>query len=78
MSDDLIGDLEECIEAAQGRGGCKVCSVRPGLTNERRDALDRALSAKVGEEKLARILNRHGFKIGRVAIRRHRTECGQA
>lgn len=75
MSDDsLLDEIAEAEQANQHARPCQVCAHLEVMSDERHDAISRALAGTIGEAKLAEILTRNGFTTGRRAIRRHRQE----
>lgn len=75
--DELIEALCEA-EAVNFRGRpCRACEAVRMLHGERREAVERALSGTIGEQKLAAILSSNVTQVGRRDIHRHRTERHQ-
>jgi hypothetical protein len=70
----LLDDLNEGERANRYVRTCQACDAIQAAPDDARDALIRALAGTIGEEKLAKILNKNGFKVGRRAIARHRRE----
>jgi len=71
---DLLADLAEATRANPHGAPCLACRIVSEASEDVRPALEEALSGTIGTEKLAQILSRHGYEIGRRAIMRHRRE----
>lgn len=74
----LLEDLEKAESENPHQDRCRVCETLESFevigSDETRAALSRALAGTIGGEKLAAILARHGYPVGRRAIMRHRRE----
>lgn len=73
-NDDLLDDLAAAERANCFSASCQACAALAEAPEEVRPALESALGGTIGNEKLSKILRRHGYTVGRRAIIRHRTE----
>lgn len=71
---DLMVDLNEALIANRTIVPCPACEAIASVSENVRGPLADALAGTIGRDKLVTILARHGYKVGRRAIERHRQE----
>lgn len=72
--DDLLAELEAAETANIHGRGCQACDALERMSEPARSSAKRALAGTIGEHKLAMILTRNGYPVGRRAVGRHRRE----
>lgn len=71
----MINEIVKAEKANVHGRDCQVCEALPTMSESARVNVERALAGTIGEEKLAGILTRNGYPVGRRAIKRHREEA---
>lgn len=67
----LLEDLNNVIARSQAPK-CKVCHLLENTPYDEADAIRNAISSRVGADKIAAILRKHGHDVGRPSIVKHR------
>jgi hypothetical protein len=73
--DPLVAELEAAEKAHPILRPCQACEAILRVSDDAREAVERALAGTIGEKTLAAILTRNGFTVGARAINRHRREA---
>ena len=72
--EQLLAELEIAAGENFHDRPCQACVALQQVTGQTHSALEAALGGTIGVEKLAAILTRNGYRVGRRAITAHRRE----
>lgn len=70
----LMDDLREAEENHQHRSECQLCLAIDESDPETSAALRKAANSDMSPWTLSNILAKHGYRIGRQRVERHRTD----
>lgn len=71
----LLDDLVQAEKDSGHRFSCLLCDALAKMDIEGRQTVQGIVERRtIGAEKLSVILNKHGYEVGRRAIRRHQQE----